>query len=91
MGRLNDPKYRARVRQLLAERQDGKCCYCGRTFTADGPTRMTIEHKQARMKGGTDRVDNLAAACWHCNQHRGRQMNQAKQRRALAAAMVTPA
>lgn len=41
---------------------------------------MTIEHKKARMDGGSDDLSNLAAACFHCNQHRGRQMNEARQR-----------
>jgi hypothetical protein len=31
------------------------------------------------MDGGSDDLNNLAAACFHCNQHRGAQKNQAKQ------------
>ncbi|MEZ5764434.1 MAG: HNH endonuclease signature motif containing protein [Xanthobacteraceae bacterium] len=80
MTRLsNDSAYRQRVRNELVRNQDGKCCYCKRRFTADGPTRPTIEHKKARMDGGSDKLDNLAAACLHCNQHRGRQMDEARQ------------
>lgn len=80
MTRLsNDSAYRQRVRDQLVRNQDGKCCYCKRPFTADGPTRPTIEHKKARMDGGTDKLDNLAAACFHCNHRRGRQMNEARQ------------
>lgn len=45
---------------------------------------MTIEHRLARMDGGSDKIDNLAAACWHCNQHRGRQKNMTVQKRAVA-------
>jgi hypothetical protein len=32
------------------------------------------------MDGGTDDLTNLAAACLHCNQHRGTQKNQSKQK-----------
>jgi len=32
------------------------------------------------MDGGSDDLSNLAAACFHCNQHRGTQKNQAKQK-----------
>jgi len=32
------------------------------------------------MDGGTDDLSNLAAACFHCNQHRGTQKNQTKQK-----------
>jgi HNH endonuclease len=38
----------------------------------------TIEHKIAKMDGGTDRIGNLAAACLHCNRNRGRQMNMSR-------------
>ncbi|RUV00999.1 hypothetical protein EOA79_19595 [Mesorhizobium sp. M1A.F.Ca.IN.020.03.2.1] len=50
---------------------------------------MTIEHKVAKMKGGGDDLKNLAAACFHCNQHRGQQMNGARQKAQLAAATTT--
>ncbi len=86
-----DSSYRRRLREKLIQKQGNRCCYCGRVFTADGPCRPTIEHKRARMDGGRDIVSNLAVACLHCNQHRGRQMQQARQlaaRRKKAAAEV---
>ncbi|MGB3865346.1 MAG: HNH endonuclease [Xanthobacteraceae bacterium] len=80
MTRLrNDTAYRKRVRDELVRSQGGKCCYCKRPFTMDGPVRPTIEHKKARMDGGSDDLKNLAVACYHCNQLRGRQMNEARQ------------
>jgi 5-methylcytosine-specific restriction endonuclease McrA len=77
-------------RRILARRvreQDGRCLYCRRPFTAAGPTRPTIEHRKAKMDGGSDRVANLAAACLHCNRLRGRQMvrDRAKARAAARA------
>lgn len=80
MKHLRNPLYRMWVRRVLAKRQGGLCCYCRRAFTKKGPTRATIEHKKALMDGGTDALSNLAAACFHCNQHRGKQKNQAKQK-----------
>ncbi|WP_354425991.1 HNH endonuclease [Mesorhizobium abyssinicae] len=80
MGNLRDLQYRAWVRRELDRRQDGKCCYCKRDFTKTGPTRLTIEHKKAKMDGGADDLGNLAAACFHCNQHRGMQKNRSKQK-----------
>lgn len=32
------------------------------------------------MDGGSDDLTNLAAACLHCNQHRGQQKNGARQK-----------
>jgi 5-methylcytosine-specific restriction endonuclease McrA len=66
--------YKHRVLARLVAAQQGLCCYCRRPFTDEGDTCPTIEHKKARMDGGKDRVGNLAAACLHCNSHRGRQM-----------------
>ena len=80
MGNLRDLQYRAWVRRELYRRQGGKCCYCKRDFTKTGSSRLTIEHKKAKMDGGSDDLSNLAAACFHCNQHRGMQKNQAKQK-----------
>jgi hypothetical protein len=44
--------YRRRLIARLAEAQDGRCCYCKRSFTPDGATKATLEHKQAKMDGG---------------------------------------
>ncbi|MDX8535728.1 HNH endonuclease signature motif containing protein [Mesorhizobium sp. VK25A] len=71
-------RYKRRVLARLIRSQEGRCCYCKRPFTIGGPTRATIEHKKAKMDGGRDNVGNLAAACFHCNQHRGRQMVQSR-------------
>jgi 5-methylcytosine-specific restriction endonuclease McrA len=34
----------------------------------------TLEHKEPRMYGGSDAIENLAAACLRCNLRRGRRM-----------------
>jgi 5-methylcytosine-specific restriction endonuclease McrA len=75
-----------RIRARRVAEQGGRCLYCGRRFTRSGPTRPTLEHRKPRMDGGNDHVANLAAACLHCNQHRGRQQNQARQRARARAA-----
>lgn len=82
---------RRAILKRRAEEQGWRCCYCKRPFTMGGKTRATIEHIEARMDGGGDNVGNLKAACLHCNQHRGTQMNQARQRaRALLAMAARP-
>ncbi|MBN9360178.1 MAG: HNH endonuclease [Devosia sp.] len=88
MATLRDPQYRSWVKRHLTKCQDGKCCYCKRSFTKSGPMLMTIEHKRALMDGGSDRIENLAAACWHCNQHRGQQKNHALQKRTAVEAKL---
>ncbi|RUW85192.1 HNH endonuclease signature motif containing protein [Mesorhizobium sp. M1E.F.Ca.ET.063.01.1.1] len=82
---LRDPQYRAFARRELFRRQGGRCLYCEREFTEAGELAMTIEHLKPKMKGGKDGLKNLAAACWHCNQHRGKQMNATKMRKEAEA------
>ncbi|MFC3321295.1 HNH endonuclease [Mesorhizobium cantuariense] len=94
MPTLRDSQYRAFARRELHRRQSGRCIYCSRELTKTGPTRMTIEHLKAKMKGGKDDLKNLAAACFHCNQLRGQQMNATKQRKevkAVSARVSSPA
>ncbi|RJT26621.1 HNH endonuclease [Mesorhizobium waimense] len=76
----------AKVRNEMVDLQGGKCCYCRQPFTETGPKEATLEHKKAKMHGGTNARANLAAACWHCNQHRGSQMNATKLRKEKAKA-----
>ncbi|MRR11413.1 hypothetical protein EG835_02785 [bacterium] len=77
-----------RKRLSAAARQDYRCYYCGlpmwdsdparflRTFRVPkgllAQLRCTAEHLHARSAGGTDRSDNLVAACAYCNSHRHR-------------------
>ena len=70
------------IRHELAKAQGFKCCYCKRTFGKKGRRiGATIEHLVARADGGSNRRENLAAACLHCNQHRGQQKQQSAQQR----------
>jgi 5-methylcytosine-specific restriction endonuclease McrA len=80
-------RYSRRILDRRIDEQNGRCCYCRRPFTGEGATRPTIEHRKAKMDGGTDAVANLVAACLHCNRHRGRQMvrDRAKSREAPSA------
>ena len=34
----------------------------------------TLEHRKPKRDGGRDSVSNLAVACFHCNQHRAKQI-----------------
>ena len=56
-------------------RQGGCCCYCQRQMLAaslKGPLRCTAEHLVARCEGGKNSRENIAAACWECNDNRHR-------------------
>lgn len=51
------------VREYLLEKFQRKCVYCGKT---DIP--LEIEHIVPKIRGGSNRVSNLAISCRPCNQ-----------------------
>lgn len=69
-GRARD---RRRVLRRLLRAQRGACALCGELMTLDrdDPRRATVDHIKPRALGGTDRPDNLQAACWECNAKKG--------------------
>jgi len=74
-----------RLRTDAFHAQKGRCCYCslpmwnaspdelkpfGLPARTANPLRCTAEHLVAQQDGGKDVADNIAAACWLCNQRR---------------------
>ena len=53
-----------------ANREMPFCYLCGRdlSFTADGPSPVTVDHIWPRAYGGGSSLDNLLAACKDCNE-----------------------
>lgn len=80
---MKTPSANRKHRDLLVEKQGGKCCYCGEYLQpADArigprkrrtihPRAVTIEHLHRKVDGGGDSLDNKAAACFECNNGRG--------------------
>lgn len=64
---------RRQTRAIIAERDGWTCCYCSAPLTPDGQGERapTIEHRLPRSRGGTNGLENLALACWKCNNDRG--------------------
>lgn len=74
------PKLRARAFRLQA----GRCYYCSCSMWQHSPQEIglspsskasrlfkcTAEHLVARCEGGTDKADNIVAACFLCNSRR---------------------
>jgi 5-methylcytosine-specific restriction endonuclease McrA len=56
------------VREYLLEKWGRTCAYCGATGVP-----LQVEHIVPRVRGGSDRVSNLALACESCNQRKGAQ------------------
>ena len=52
------------VRQLVFERDDFTCVYCGRN---SGDIRLTIDHVTPITQGGGNDPSNLVTACADCN------------------------
>ncbi len=54
------------VREYLLEKWGRRCAYCG-----IGDVPLQVEHIIPKVRGGTDRVDNLTLACQACNEMKG--------------------
>lgn len=57
------------IREYLLAKWHRTCAYCG---ASERP--LQVEHIVPRVRGGTDRVSNLALACEPCNQRKGAQL-----------------
>jgi len=59
------------LREVVRKRARNKCEYC-RIHQADAPfVKHQIEHIIPRQHGGSDRLGNLALACYRCNKFKG--------------------
>lgn len=86
------------IRRKLVHDQGGRCAYCGCHMTeADGvsPRSATLYHCVPVCMGGGNRIDNLVACCFTCNQAKAddlpghgfaRPKKRKKQKRAKVAA-----
>ena len=63
------PLYQTTLRAFVYHRDDGKCQYCGKRSGKDNP--LTLDHIVPKATGGTNRPDNIVAACRRCNQAKG--------------------
>ncbi|HVW99320.1 MAG TPA: HNH endonuclease [Candidatus Babeliaceae bacterium] len=55
------------LRYFILQRDNFKCCACGRTTQEDG-VKLEIDHKISRSRGGITVPDNLWTLCRDCNQ-----------------------
>ncbi len=67
-----DEGYDTAAVMALAAKHGGRCWYCGCELTAPVgagtmPTTATRDHIVPRSKGGSNRAENIVAACRGCN------------------------
>ena len=55
-------------REELFARDEFRCVYCGGIFPAE---ELTVDHVQARVRGGDRSAGNLVTACAGCNVLKG--------------------
>jgi 5-methylcytosine-specific restriction endonuclease McrA len=54
------------LRNALIETQCGSCWYCGSAIVGKVRTPH-VDHQHPRIRGGSDDIENLVAACASCN------------------------
>jgi 5-methylcytosine-specific restriction endonuclease McrA len=59
----------AELRRLVTQRAGNRCEYCGAPADYSSDT-FTFDHIVPRSLGGPTTADNLALACFSCNQHK---------------------
>lgn len=59
---------RKRIRELVYQKYDGHCAYCGREIALED---MQVDHIISRYKNGTDDLENFNPACRMCNFRKG--------------------
>jgi 5-methylcytosine-specific restriction endonuclease McrA len=63
--------------RTIYNRTSGKCHICGKKLALSNYSLFgergawEVEHSNARARGGTDRLNNLYAACISCNRSKG--------------------
>jgi len=55
-------------RELVFARDEFRCVYCGESFPSE---ELTVDHVQARVRGGDRSGGNLVTACTGCNVLKG--------------------
>jgi len=63
-GRIHDRYSVALCNKTLFRRDDHRCMYCGGKFSR---SQLTRDHVLPTSRGGTDRWENVVAACHRCN------------------------
>jgi len=58
------------LRQQVIEDADYRCAYCKAPSLITG-ARLIMDHIFPLSLGGSDDRENLAAACYHCNEFKG--------------------
>jgi 5-methylcytosine-specific restriction endonuclease McrA len=61
----------AALRESVRGRAGNRCEYCRLRQEWLPTRRLHIEHIVARQHGGAEDAENLALACFHCNQFKG--------------------
>ncbi len=55
------------LRYATFVRDSFTCVYCGRSPLTDKSVKLNCDHIHPRAKGGEDKLENLATACFECN------------------------
>lgn len=70
--RLQRNKSRWIIKNIIAHKQNYRCCYCDLHMSED---QMSLEHLKPQAEGGKDDIDNLAVAHGACNNIRPNAVN----------------
>lgn len=65
-----------KLRQLIKERDDYTCRYCGNSTYKEPNLLLEIDHILPVAKGGCTVEENLQTLCWKCNRQKGSKIDE---------------
>ena len=79
----------AALRAQIQAQADYRCEYCKTSSRLVGMP-LVIDHMQPQAEGGSDHPDNLAAACYRCNEFKGAKTFEVDPATTQLAALFNP-
>jgi hypothetical protein len=79
----------AQIRQQIIINAQYRCEYCKTSSRLTGMP-LTMEHIKPKSLGGSDDLNNLAAACYRCNEFKGAKISEIDLRTGNSSRLFNP-
>ncbi|WP_373539863.1 HNH endonuclease [Chamaesiphon sp.] len=74
---MNSKQKRSKTASLVKD-FGSQCWWCGCKLS---PDKITLDHLKPQSKGGSNSLENLRLACFHCNNSRGNSLYPPQKKR----------
>ena len=85
----NPPKLPNKLREQVRKRANYLCEYC-HTSERWQYVRFTLDHVVPALEGGSENLDNLALACFHCNRRKSNNQTASDSETSAVVSLFNP-